>query len=239
MSLRTRTNTFKRPDSDEEKDTTPLIEPSSSAPPTTTFSSSTAAPASVPLPQRALSQALASTAHLANLLPTGTLLAFQFLTPVFTNNGSCDAATRPLTLLLLLALAASCFLACFTDSFKSTHDGKVYYGIATSKGMQLFDYPTSAPPTPDLSGFRIRGIDWLHAVLSVLVFGAVAIRDRNVARCFYPRPEKEVEEVLGIVPLGIGFCCSLLFVVFPTRRHGIGYPVTGGADTVPESKSDL
>ncbi|KAJ1420002.1 Protein DMP [Sesbania bispinosa] len=32
----------------------------------------------------ALSQALTSTANLANLLPTGTLLAFQILTPVFT-----------------------------------------------------------------------------------------------------------------------------------------------------------
>ncbi|GFY89306.1 transmembrane protein, putative [Actinidia rufa] len=33
------------------------------------------------LAQRALSQTLTSTANLANLLPTGTLLAFQLLTP--------------------------------------------------------------------------------------------------------------------------------------------------------------
>uniref|UniRef100_A0A0E0DSJ4 Uncharacterized protein n=1 Tax=Oryza meridionalis TaxID=40149 RepID=A0A0E0DSJ4_9ORYZ len=33
-----------------------------------------------------------------------------------------------------------------------------------------------------------------------------------------------IQSVLGIVPLGVGVMCSLLFVVFPTTRHGIGYP---------------
>lgn len=66
----------------------------------------------------------------------------------------------------------------------------------------------------------------VHAVLSVLVFGAVALRDKNVLGCFYPRPGHEAQEVLDIVPLGVGIICSMLFVVFPTRRHGIGYPVT-------------
>ncbi|CAO2836293.1 unnamed protein product [Amaranthus hypochondriacus] len=62
-------------------------------------------------------RALASTAYLANLLPTGTLLAFQLLTPIFTNNCQCNVATRPTTALLLSVLALSCFLACFTVSF--------------------------------------------------------------------------------------------------------------------------
>ncbi|KAJ6700581.1 PROTEIN DMP3 [Salix koriyanagi] len=83
------------------------------------------------LTQRAISQTLTSTANLANLLPTGTLLAFQLLTPLFTNNGACDSATRPMTLILLALLALSCFLASFTDSVSSTKDGRVYYGLAT------------------------------------------------------------------------------------------------------------
>ncbi|GLT77314.1 hypothetical protein SLA2020_489120 [Shorea laevis] len=178
--------------------------------------------------QRAISQTLTGTANLANLLPTGTLLAFQILMPIFTSNGACDSATRPMTLVLLLVLAVSCFLASFTDSVKAS-DGQVYYGFVTFKGMYLFDYPDpTGSGLPDLSKYKIRLIDGVHAVLSVLVFGAVALRDRNVVSCFYPSPEKETKEVLDIVPVGIGLICGLLFMVFPTRRHGIGYPVTPG-----------
>ncbi|XAR56302.1 hypothetical protein NMG60_11036737 [Bertholletia excelsa] len=187
-------------------------------------------PPSPSLSQRALSQTLAGTANLANLLPTGTLLAFQLLTPLFTNNGTCDAATRPMTLALLLLLAASCFLASFTDSLRS-RDGQVFYGFVTPKGLWLFDYQAAAAAAgtagvPDLGKYRLSFMDGVHAVLSVLVFGAVALRDRNVATCFYPAPARETKEVLDIVPIGIGLICSLLFVVFPTRRHGIGCPVT-------------
>ncbi|KAE8726026.1 putative Late embryoproteinsis abundant protein group 8 protein [Hibiscus syriacus] len=178
------------------------------------------------LSRRVLSQTLTSTANLANLLPTGTLLAFQLLVPVFTNNGSCDPATRAMTLLLILLLALSCFLACFTDSVEAS-DGRVYYGFATFKGLFLFDYPDPKDSSlPDLSKYRLKFIDGVHAFLSVFVFGAVALRDKNVLNCFYPAPEHETEEVLGIAPAGVGLICSLLFVVFPTTRHGIGYPVT-------------
>ncbi|WOK96405.1 hypothetical protein Cni_G05112 [Canna indica] len=180
--------------------------------------------------QQAISQALASTAHLANLLPTGTLLAFQLLIPVFTNNGACDDVTRLMTLALLLLLAASCFLASFTDSFRSSGDGRVYYGIATRSGMWLFDHnAASAAALPDTSKYRLQPIDFVHAVLSVLVFASVALRDRNAVSCFYPRPSHEAQEVFDILPLGVGVLCSLLFVAFPTRRHGIGYPVTDGS----------
>ncbi|KAK9287036.1 hypothetical protein L1049_015444 [Liquidambar formosana] len=186
-------------------------------------------PLSRSLSQTAISQTLARTANLANLLPTGTLLAFQLLTPIFTNNGDCDSATSTMTLCLLVLLAVSSFVACLTDSFKST-EGQVYYGIATFKGMWLFDYPytTSSSTLPDLSKYRLRFIDGVHAVLSVGVFVAVALRDKNVVSCFYPTPGHQTQEVLNIAPVGIGLLCSLLFMVFPTRRHGIGYPVTSG-----------
>ncbi|KAB2046121.1 hypothetical protein ES319_D01G210700v1 [Gossypium barbadense] len=205
---------------------------SQSEPPTISSTTESERPKPQPRPptlsQRAISQTLASTANLANLLPTGTLLAFQLLVPTFTNNGSCDAATRSMTLLLLLLLALSCFLASFTDSVKSS-DGQVYYGFATFKGMFLFDYPDSKESDlPDLSKYRIKVMDGVHGVLSVLVFGVVALRDKNVLNCFYPTPKHETEEVLNIAPVGVGLICSLLFVVFPTRRHGIGYPVTAG-----------
>lgn len=63
-------------------------------------------------------------------------------------------------------------------------------------------------------------------MLSVLVFVAVAFKDKNVLNCFYPVPGHGTQEVLNIVPVGIGVICSMLFVVFPTSRHGIGYPVS-------------
>jgi hypothetical protein len=161
-------------------------------------------------------------------------LAFQILTPVFTNNGACDSVTRILTLLLLLLLAISCFLACFTDTVKAS-DGRIYHGLATFKGLWLFDYSpvvednVSSTTLPDLSKYKLRLIDLIHAFLSVLVFFAVVLRDNNVLTCYYPQPKHETKEVLDIVPLGIGLVCSLLFLVFPTTRHGIGYPVTSAA----------
>uniref|UniRef100_A0ACD6AI57 Uncharacterized protein n=1 Tax=Avena sativa TaxID=4498 RepID=A0ACD6AI57_AVESA len=187
-----------------------------------------APPPPPPPPKSMLYQALTSTASLANLLPTGTVLAFQLLAPTFTNHGACDATTALFTRILLAVLAASCVLASFTDSLKGP-DGRVYYGVATRRGLWLLDYPPGAP-APDTSRYRLAIIDAVHAVLSVAVFGVVAARDKNVVGCFYgPSPAKETAEALDIVPLGIGMLCSLLFVVFPTRRHGIGYPVTNGA----------
>ncbi|KAI3695106.1 hypothetical protein L1987_78094 [Smallanthus sonchifolius] len=177
-----------------------------------------------PQPPSALSQTLTSTANLVKLLPTGTLLVFQVLTPIFTNNGSCDSTTRSLTAILLSLLVVSSFLACFTDSFKSD-GGQVYYGFATFQGMWLFDY-IDPKNMPDLRKYRLRFIDWVHAAVSVMVFVVVALRDRNVVSCFYPSPGHETQEVLDIVPIGAGIISSALFVAFPTRRHGIGYPVT-------------
>ncbi|KAL3350039.1 hypothetical protein AABB24_022861 [Solanum stoloniferum] len=150
------------------------------------------------IPRPSISQrALESTAHLANLLPTGTLLAFQLLIPIFTNNGSCDTASRPMTLILLALLAFSCFLACFTDSFKAP-DGQIYYGLATFKGLWIFDYQAaSISGVPgELNRYRVGFIDFVHAVLSVLVFVAVALRDKNVVNCFYPTPDHETKQVI-------------------------------------------
>lgn len=89
----------------------------------------------------------------------------------------------------------------------------------------MFDYYSDIVEV-DLAKYKLRFIDCVHAVLSIIVFGVVSLRDKNVVNCFYPKPTQEVQEVLDILPLGVGVICSLLFVAFPTRRHGIGYPVT-------------
>lgn len=95
--------------------------------------------------------------------------------------------------------------------------------------MWLFDYDTavaSISELPDLKKYRLRFIDWIHAIVSAFVLINLAVRDKNVINCFYPQPSHEVQEVLDIVPIGLGLLCSFLFVIFPTKRHGIGYPVT-------------
>ncbi|CAG7890976.1 hypothetical protein IGI04_004198 [Brassica rapa subsp. trilocularis] len=118
--------------------------------------------------QRAMSSPLTSAANLSNLLPTGTLLAFQLLTPVFTSNGVCDHATRHYIMLdRHCLLATSCFVSSFTDSVKA-EDGTIYYGFVTDKGMWVVDYPDpSGLGLPDLSKYRMRFVDWIHATLSV------------------------------------------------------------------------
>ncbi|KAJ6416646.1 hypothetical protein OIU84_002502 [Salix udensis] len=84
--------------------------------------------------QKAIGQTFESTAHLANLLPTGTVIAFQLLSPVFSNQGSCDSVTRCMTAGLVVLCGLSCFLSSFTDSFRD-NNGDVCYGFATLRGF--------------------------------------------------------------------------------------------------------
>ena len=174
--------------------------------------------------QKAISQTFESTAHLANLLPTGTVLAFQILAPIFSNQGECDPVSRFMTAALVALCGVSCFLACFTDSIRDKK-GSVCYGLATFRGLWIVD--GSATISPELTvKYRLRFIDFMHAFLSILVFAAITLFDKNVVECFYPTPSDEAKEILAALPVGIGVICSMLFVLFPTKRHGIGFPLS-------------
>ncbi|KAF5175673.1 Dmp6 [Thalictrum thalictroides] len=174
--------------------------------------------------QKAITQTFQSTAHLANLLPTGTVLAFQLLAPIFSNQGHCDTVSRFMTAILVALCGVSCFILCFTDSFRDGN-GKVCYGLATIRGLWVID--GSATVSPELAqGFCLKFIDFLHAFMSILVFAAVALFDQNVVNCFYPAPSEETKELLTTLPVGIGVICSMLFIIFPTNRHGIGFPLS-------------
>lgn len=174
--------------------------------------------------QKAINQTFQSTAHLANLLPTGTVLAFQLLSPIFTNLGRCDAVSRSMTAALVGLCGMSCFLLCLTDSFRDSK-GNVCYGFATFKGLWVIDGSTKLPPEV-AARYQLRFMDFLHGLISVLVFAAVALFDQNVVSCFFPAPSDETQEILTSLPVGIGVICSMLFVVFPTQRHGIGFPLS-------------
>ena len=176
--------------------------------------------------QKAMRKTFKGTAHLAKLLPTGSVLAFQILAPAFTHQGQCHSAiSRTTTLGLLIGCAASCFLLCFTDSLRDAR-GKVRYGLATSRGLWVIDGSAVEVSAEEAAAFRLRAIDFVHALASLLVFAAVAAFDQNVVRCFWPAPSEEAKELLVALPVGVGVVCSLFFIAFPSRRHGIGFPLS-------------
>ncbi|XP_047079213.1 protein DMP6-like [Lolium rigidum] len=167
-------------------------------------------------------KALSSTADLAKHLPTGAVLAFEFLSPTFTADGTCTAANRALTGCLIGACAFSCFILCFTDSFRD-QTGAVRYGFVTPSGrLRLID--GAAQPAPQDTRYRLGARDVLHGVLSFVVFLSVAMVDSNVVACFYPVESATTRQLLAAVPMAAGAAGSFLFAMFPSTRQGIGFP---------------
>lgn len=175
--------------------------------------------------QKAIRKTFKGTAHLARLLPTGSVLTFQILSPILTHQGRCPThASRVITLGLLALCGVSCFILRLTDSFRDER-GKVRYGLATFRGLWVID--TSLKLTPEEKAqYQLKFIDLFHALASILVFAAIALFDKNVVNCFFPTPSEEAKELLMRVPIGIGIACSILFVLFPSQRHGIGCPLS-------------
>uniref|UniRef100_A0A1J3IUI0 Protein DMP4 n=1 Tax=Noccaea caerulescens TaxID=107243 RepID=A0A1J3IUI0_NOCCA len=174
--------------------------------------------------QKAIGQTFQTTANLANLLPTGTVLAYQILSPIFTNAGNCSLASRFMTASLVSICGFSCFILSFTDSYKDLN-GNVCYGLATINGLWIIDGSASLPQERSKS-YGLRFIDFAHAFMSFLVFGAVVMFDQNAVKCFFPQPSDEVAQILSALPVAIGVFCSMLFATFPTTRHGIGFPLS-------------
>ncbi|EPS61229.1 hypothetical protein M569_13572 [Genlisea aurea] len=155
---------------------------------------------------------------LIRLLPTGTVFAFQFLNPVATNNGKCGAANTYMSSALIASCGLSCLLSSFTDSY-TDGKGNVRYGFVTPKGM----WPGSSDGE-DLSGYRLGVADVVHAILAVLVFAVVALLDANTVRCLYPSFGSTDSALRAALPPMIGMLAGAIFMIFPNRRHGIGYP---------------
>ncbi|KAJ4977406.1 hypothetical protein NE237_002512 [Protea cynaroides] len=128
--------------------------------------------------QEAIKITFRSTADLVNLLPTGTVLVFQLLSPIFSNQGQCDAASKYLTAGLVIFCGLSCFLSSFTVSFRDDK-GTVHYGIATCHGLWIIDGSITVPTEQD-PDFQLKSIDFLHAFMSTLVFASVALFSQNV-----------------------------------------------------------
>ncbi|GJN18422.1 hypothetical protein PR202_gb05584 [Eleusine coracana subsp. coracana] len=171
-----------------------------------------------------MDKTLTSVANLAKLLPTGTALAFQAMSPSFTNRGACLPANRYLTAALIYVCVLSCAFFSFTDSFVGG-DGKLYYGVATAKGFLVFNYARNDDDddAADADRRRIRRVDYVHAVFSAVVFLTVAFSDAAVQTCYFPVAGDNVKQMLTNLPLGAGFLSTMVFLVFPTTRKGIDY----------------
>uniref|UniRef100_N1QX57 Uncharacterized protein n=1 Tax=Aegilops tauschii TaxID=37682 RepID=N1QX57_AEGTA len=154
----------------------------------------TAAGAALPTPTT--DRVMSGVANLAQLLPTGTVLTYQALSPSFTNHGKCETSSSNqwLTAALVAVLAAVCIFFSFTDSVIGHHDGKLYY----------------------------------------VVFLTVAFSDVGLQNCFFPDAGRNTQELLKNLPLGMAFLSSSVFIIFPTKRKGIGFN-----DTTPRQKGLL
>ncbi|KAH6774980.1 hypothetical protein C2S52_012541 [Perilla frutescens var. hirtella] len=161
---------------------------------------------------------LSGTARLNVLLPTATILAFSIFAPLLTNDGKCTTMDRWLMGLFLALSASSCVFFSFTDSFR-TSSGRLYYGVATLHGIRNFGGGRARPRLP--SEHRLRWSDMYHASLSLIAFLTFALLHRDVLSCYHLVLSRKF---INTFPLVIGFVISLLFVLFPSKRRGIGYP---------------
>ncbi|XP_042496208.1 protein DMP2-like [Macadamia integrifolia] len=162
------------------------------------------------------SMAFRGVGNLIKLLPTGTVFLFQFLSPILTKNGHCDTINKYLTSVLLGVCGFSCFFSSFTDSNMGS-DGLVHYGIVTIHGLW-------SSSSTDASSYKLRVGDFVHGLMSLIVLAVVALLDPNTMKCYYPSFESTQKKLVMVLPPVVGAVASTVFVLFPSNRHGIGYP---------------
>ncbi|KAF7105465.1 hypothetical protein CFC21_106274 [Triticum aestivum] len=169
---------------------------------------------------------LSVSANLVQLLPTGSVMAYQMLAPSFSNQGNCYPSNWWITLGLVIALATSCVFFAFTDSV--VHNGKVYYGIATYEGLNVFNISSKDQETEfksmksELDKRHLKKQDFVHAFLTVVVFLTMAFSDVGLQNCFFPKAGTDAQQLLKNLPLGMAVFSSLVFTIFPSKRNFIG-----------------
>ncbi|KAK3042400.1 hypothetical protein RJ639_002446 [Escallonia herrerae] len=163
---------------------------------------------------------ISKTSMLVNFLPTGTLLTYEMVLPSIYAKGDCSSVNTLMIHVLLGLCTLSCFFFHFTDSFRGP-DGKVYYGFVTPRGLAVFKTGLGVEIPKD-ERYKVGFNDFVHALMSVMVFVAIAFSDHRVTDCLFPEHAKEMDEVMQSLPLMVGIVCSGLFLVFPNSRHGIG-----------------
>ena len=159
------------------------------------------------------------------LLPTATVIVYLVLNPIVTNAGECHVGYKIATGILIGLCGFFCAFSTFTDSYVGA-DGKVKYGLVTPRGLLPFaESGAAAAGGTNFSKYRLRFSDFVHAAFAVAVFAAVALlADANTVACFYPSLKEQQKKVVMALPVVVGAVSGVIFIVFPSRRHGIGYP---------------
>jgi hypothetical protein len=186
----------------------------------------------------AAEKVLSVSANLAKLL-------FQTLSASFTNQGACNVANKWLSACLVAFLTAACIFLTFTDSI--VHKGKIYYGVALPRRLNVFGLTKREERVllkalgGELKERRLKTLDWVHAFFTAIVFISIAMGDVGLQKCFVPDLDsdhmKNVKELLRNAPLGLALLSSFVFMIFPTRRRGVGFD-NGGRGDIPPSEED-
>ncbi|CAN6201761.1 unnamed protein product [Urochloa humidicola] len=181
----------------------------------------------------AAEKVLSVSANLAKLLPSGAVLVYQTLSASFTNQGSCNTANKWLSALLVSFLSAACIFLTFTDSI--VHDKKIYYGVALPRRLKIFALSAAEEKRllrdkklrKELVERRLMTLDWVHAFFTAIVFLSIAMGDVGLQKCFVPDLDsdhmKNIKELLRNAPLGLALLSSFVFMIFPTKRKGVGF----------------
>lgn len=192
----------------------------------------------------AAEKVLSVSANLAKLLPSGAVLVFQTLSASFTNQGACNTANKWLSASLVAFLTAACIFLTFTDSI--IYKGKVYYGVALPRRLNIFGLTKKEEREllralgGELKERRLKTLDWVHAAFTAIVFISIAMGDVGLQKCFVPDLDsdhmKNVKELLRNAPLGLALLSSFVFMIFPTRRRGVGFDNGERGDTPPSAE---
>ncbi|CAD6337099.1 unnamed protein product [Miscanthus lutarioriparius] len=101
------------------------------------------------------------------------------LPPTFTNHGSCYPVNRWLTAVLVGVLAVLSLFFSFTDSIIG-RDRKLYYGVATPGGFNVFNFSREEEEREwalgELQRLRLHPLDYVHAFFTAVVFLTVQRR---------------------------------------------------------------
>ncbi|GLJ42832.1 hypothetical protein SUGI_0887940 [Cryptomeria japonica] len=165
---------------------------------------------------------LSSASNIAKILPTGILFVFQALSNLLSNSQECQTSDKYLVGVVVAILGIACFFFSLVDTFTDASTGKVYYGIATVKGLA-----TGNEIKPSIeSDYKIKSKDLVHAAMAVLVFCVIALTDQNVVHCLYPSEEANIQKIYQALLVALGALSGVVVVKLPSKRQGITSPVT-------------
>ncbi|GFP85665.1 hypothetical protein PHJA_000710200 [Phtheirospermum japonicum] len=134
--------------------------------------------------ERSIQKTLSKTSLLTNYILIETLLTFEMVLPNIYTTGECSPITTNMIYLFLGLSTLSCFFFHFTDSFWMP-DGKFFYGFMMPKGLEVFKMGLNVEVSED-EKYTVGLSDFVHVLMYVLVFMAMALSDHCVTGCVFP-----------------------------------------------------